>query len=57
LLFERLNLDIAIDSKWIYFPKTQRLLKNGRIIVEGKKIIYSGPQKKNEAVVAGHDPM
>jgi 5-methylthioadenosine/S-adenosylhomocysteine deaminase len=48
-------LDIAIDSKWIYFPKTQRLLKNGRIIVEGKKIIYSGPQKKNEAVVAGHD--
>ena len=35
-------MDLVIDSKWIYYPKTEKLIENGRIIVEGSKIIYSG---------------
>ena len=38
-------MDLVIDSKWIYYPKTEKLIENGRIIVEGSKIIYSGVKK------------
>ncbi|MCK4848540.1 MAG: amidohydrolase [Candidatus Heimdallarchaeota archaeon] len=38
-------MDLVIDSRWIYYPQTETLVENGRIIMEGSKIIYSGVQK------------
>jgi len=38
-------MDLVIDSRFIYYPQTEKLVENGRIIVEGSKIIYSGVQK------------
>jgi len=37
-------MDLVIDSRWIYYPQTEKLVENGRIIMEGSKIIYSGVQ-------------
>jgi len=48
-------MDIAIDSKWIYYPKEAKLIENGRIIIEGKEIVYSGPRNDSDAALAGHE--
>jgi 5-methylthioadenosine/S-adenosylhomocysteine deaminase len=37
---------LIIDSRWIYYPQTEKLIENGRITVEGSKIIYSGVQNE-----------
>jgi len=39
--------NLVIDSRWMYYPQTEKLVENGRIVVEGSKIIYSGLQKDN----------
>ena len=44
-------MDLVIDSRWIYYPENEKLIENGRIIVEGTKIIYSGVQKEK---IDGH---
>ena len=37
-------MDLVIDSKWIYYPASGNVIEDARIIIEGSKIIYSGPQ-------------
>lgn len=50
-------MDIAIDSRWVYYPEKNRLIENGRIIIENNKIIYSGPIDTNNSNsnIAGHE--
>ncbi len=40
-------MDLVLDCKWIYFPHLEKLIEDGRIIIEGSKIIYSGLQNGN----------
>lgn len=50
-------MDIAIDSRWVYYPHKNKLIENGRIIIEENKIIYSGPidSNNNSSKIAGHE--
>ena len=40
-------MDLILDCKWIYYPQLEKLIEDGRIIIEGSKIIYSGLQNGN----------
>ncbi len=48
-------MDIALDSRWIYYPHENRIIENGRIIIEGTKITFSGKKSDPKAVTSGHD--
>ncbi len=41
-------MDLVIDGKWVYYPLSGEVVKNGRIVIEGDKIIYSGPKQSEE---------
>ncbi|UCE14258.1 MAG: amidohydrolase [Candidatus Heimdallarchaeota archaeon] len=48
-------MDFLIDTKWIYYPKQNKLVEDGRILIEGNKIVYSGPKNDSQAISASHD--
>lgn len=48
-------MDLQIDTKWIYYPKQNKLIEDGRILIEENKIVYSGPKNNSKAISAGHD--
>ena len=49
-------MDLVIDGKWLYYPHSGKLITDGRIIVEGDRIVYSGQRKRVEsAKQSGHE--
>ena len=48
-------MSIALDSRWLYYPHENRVVKNGRIIIEDTKIIFSGKKTDSKAITSGHD--
>ncbi|PWI46962.1 hypothetical protein CEE45_14065 [Candidatus Heimdallarchaeota archaeon B3_Heim] len=48
-------MDLVIDGRWIYYPLSGEVINNGRIVIEEKKIIYSGPRGKESDKKAGHE--
>lgn len=48
-------MELSIESRWVYYPKENKLIENGRIIVEGNLIVFSGKKGDPKAVTAGHD--
>ncbi len=49
-------MDLVIDGKWLYYPHSGKLITDGRIIVEGDRIVYSGQRKSPESVKqSGHE--
>ncbi len=49
-------MDLVIDGKWLYYPQSGKVLTDGRIVIEGNKIAYSGPrQGEGSNKKAGHE--
>ncbi len=44
-----------IDCRWLFYPAKNKLIENGRLIIEGNSIIFSGPKNDPQAQTSGHD--
>ncbi len=50
-------VDLVIDAKWLYYPKKEKLVSDGRLIVENTEIIYSGPKRKSNQSTTGYEKL
>lgn len=48
-------MDLMIDCKWMFYPAKNKLIENGRLIIEGNSIIFSGSKTEQGAQSSGHD--
>jgi 5-methylthioadenosine/S-adenosylhomocysteine deaminase len=48
-------MDIGIDCKWLYYPAKNKLIEDGRLIIEGNQIVFSGPRDNKGNHLSGHD--
>ncbi|MHA2074794.1 MAG: amidohydrolase family protein, partial [Candidatus Hodarchaeales archaeon] len=48
-------MDLVIDCKWLFYPAKNKLIENGRLIIEGNLIVFSGSKDDPKAQSSGHD--
>ncbi|MHA1940507.1 MAG: amidohydrolase [Candidatus Hodarchaeales archaeon] len=49
------TMDLVIDTKWIYYPYKNKLIKDGRVVIEDSTIIFSGTKDESRSVKSGHE--